>query len=269
MARAAGLGFSRSFAGALVLAFALATIPDLATAAPGAFSDAASFMTALASGTTAIDFEALADGADVSGTTQLSMSAGVTLPGPVVDELDPSGPLLPLRVVADAGDNPASSGSRSLGVEDPKNFHAIAAGTDLVFTFPDPVQGFGLTIITPEEPGLALFDDDLELSVSGEATASLSLAGGQSLGMHGGREYRAYFLGVVGAAPFSTARLDAGPSAPTSGFLFNVDDLLLPVPEPTGAGALLTGAALLHGLRRRRDRRTEPRRLSRKGPLCR
>ena len=94
----------------------------LASAAPGAFTDSAAFQSGVPGGTASVDFEALADGTDVSGTTQTVSGVGVTLPGPVFDVLDSTTPLLPLRIVVDAINNPATSGSKSLGVEDAKNF---------------------------------------------------------------------------------------------------------------------------------------------------
>ncbi len=227
---------------ALVLGFA-----GIGQASPGAYTDAAGFAAAIPGGVATVDFESLANGAPLSGTTQTppSAAAGVVLPGPVVDVLDPTGPALSLRVVVDAADNPASSGTRSLGVDDTGNFNALTAGTSLAFGFTAPVDAFGLTIITPEEPGNALFDGDLQLVVPGEATATLALGDGQSLGTFGGRDYRAYFVGVIGASSFSAATLDAGGTTPVSGLFFNVDDLVVPVPEPGTASGLLACAALL------------------------
>lgn len=80
--------------------------------------------------------------------------------------------------MANGGHNPSQSGTQSLGVVDPGNFDAVTAGSAMQFGFTQPVEGFALTIITPEEPGGALFDDDVRLVVPGEATASLLLAGG-------------------------------------------------------------------------------------------
>lgn len=181
----------------------------------------------------------------MSGATLAAGSASVTLPDPLPAVLDASGPVLSLRVVADPVDNPAASGSRSLGVEDPDNFHAITAGTSLDFSFSDPVLAFGLTIVTPEEPDLALFDGDLLLSVPGESTAALQLTDGEALGVFGAREYRTYFLGVVAGTPFSTARLEPGGATPTSTYLFNVADLRIAAPEPAGAVVWLAGAVRL------------------------
>ncbi|MHA7836875.1 MAG: hypothetical protein ACX98W_05380, partial [bacterium] len=247
-----GSGYASAFAKALgtsaLLTVLLSAAPDPATAAPGAFTTPDAFAAANPESLATFDFESIPGGTDVSGTTLVGPdggTGGITLPGPLADVLDPGGPSLSLRVVADAGDNPASSGSRSLGVGDPGNFDALTAGTTLDFSFPEPVLAFGLTIITPEEPDAALFDDDLLLLVPGESTASLALSDGEALGTFGGRAYRRYFLGVVGAAPFSSARLEAGGATPTSGFFYNVDDLRIPLPEPGAASALLVGSAFL------------------------
>ncbi|MGH0031842.1 MAG: PEP-CTERM sorting domain-containing protein [Myxococcota bacterium] len=236
----------------LALAIALG-LARAGAAAPGAFTDPAAFASAVPGGTTSVDFESFSDGTLLSGTTQTpaGAAAGVVLPGPLADVLDPGGPALPLRVVVDAVDNPASSGTRSLGVEDAGNFHAVTAGTPLAFAFTAPVEAFGLTVVTPEEPGGALFDADVRLLVPGEATAQLSLADAQLLGTFGGREYRAYFLGVVGGATFSSATLDVGATTPASGFFFNLDDLVVPLPEPGALPGLLAGALLLAALRRK------------------
>jgi hypothetical protein len=228
-------------------------------AAPGAFTTVDAFAAAVPDGLATFDFESIPGGTDVSGTTLAVGAGGITLPGPLDDVLDPDGPALSLRVVVDGGDNPASSGSRSLGVGDPGNFDAFTAGTTLAFGFPEPVLAFGLTIITPEEPEAALFDDDLLLLVQGESTASLSLSDGESLGTFGGRAYHSYFLGVVGAAPFSSARLEIGGAAPPSGFFYNVDDLRIPLPETGAATGLLVGGVFILLLDRRRNgNRSDP-----------
>jgi hypothetical protein len=176
------------------------------------------------------------------------------LPAPLADLLDTGGPNLELQVVEDAGDNPAASGVRTLGVDDGGNFDAITGGAPLAFTFTQPVEAFGLTLITPEEPALALFDGDAQLDVSGEPTAALSLADGQVLGTFGGREYRAYFVGIVGASAFSSATLSYAASTPDSSFFFNVDDLAIAVPEPEPLLTLALGFALAQALARRRNR---------------
>lgn len=241
---------ARAAARALAGTGLLWALAGTAAAAPGAFTDRAAFQSAVPGGVATLDFESLPDGAPLSGTTHTptGSAAGVVLPGPIADVLDPGGAPLALRVVVDPLDNPASSGTRSLGVEDAGNFHALAAGSTLMFGFTSPVEGFGLTLITPEEPGGALFDGDVRLLVSGEPTASLSLADGQLLGTFGGRSYRAYFLGVVGASPFAAATLDFGAAAPESGFFFNLDDLVVPMPEPRGDASFVAASLLIGAL---------------------
>jgi hypothetical protein len=223
-----------------------------AAQASGPYTDRTAFEAAVTGATGALDFESHANGAVVSGATLAppgSVSA-IVLPGPISDVLDPSGAPLQLRVVEDSGNNPASSGSKSLGVEDPGNFHSFTSGSVLQFTFTQPVQAFGLTLVTPEEPNAALFDLDALLTVPGQATAGLSLADGTTLGSFNGREYRAYFLGVVGSAAFSTATLDFGSATPDSGFFFNLDDIVIPLPEAGRDPMLVAGMALLWALRR-------------------
>jgi hypothetical protein len=229
-------------------------LAGLGGAAPcEAFTDPAAFALAVG-GTATLTFESLSGGAVVSGSTQTppGTSAGIVLPAPLADVLDPGGPALSLIVVADAGDNPAASGTKSLGLDDPGNFDTFTAGSHLGFQFTAPVHAFGLTLVTPEEPGAALFNGDALLLAPGAATTSLSLADGVLLGSFGGREYRAYFLGVVAAAPFTSATLAFGASTPASGFFYNVDDLVVPLPEPAPPAALLAGAAFTGWLRRRR-----------------
>jgi len=146
-----------------------------------------------------------------------------------------------------------------MGVDDAGNFDAITAGSPLAFTTTQPVGAFGLTLVTPEEPGQALFDGDTRLVVPGEATASLALADGTLLGTFNGREYRAYFLGVVGVAAFSSATLEYAGATPISAFFFNVDDLVISLPEPGADALLVAGAALLLALGRRREARRKRR----------
>jgi hypothetical protein len=238
-----------------VVALCWLAAPALAT--PGAYTSKTAFLSALPLPAGTVDFESLANGALVSGTTQTPPggSIGVVLPGPLADVLDPAGPALPLRVVENAVDNPASSGARSLGVVDPGNFHAFTAGSPLAFSFTAPTLGFGLTLITPEEPSGALFNGDAVLTVPGQATAALSLSDGTLIGTFGGRAYRAYFLGVVGAAPFSSATLDFGAGTPDSSFFANVDDLTVTLPEPGPHAGLAAGALLLARLGRRTSRK--------------
>lgn len=231
-----------------------------ALAMPGAYTDPAAFGAAAPGPLTAVDFESVTPGPPVSSSTLVppGTTTGITLPGPVADVLDAGGPALALVVVEDATNNPALSGVRSLGIEDAGNFDAATAGTTLAFTFTQPVEAFGLTLITPEEPGQALFDADATLAVPGEATAALALSAGQPLGTFGGRAYSAYFLGVVGGGPFSSATLAFGGSTPDSGFFFNVDDLVIPVPEAGRLASLAAGGACVLALARRRklSRRT-------------
>ncbi len=247
---APGSHAARTVAACTALTGAVAFFAASAQATPGAYSDEATFAAAAPGPVQRFDFEALSDGAVVSGSivTPTGASVGIVLPPAVPDLLDPGGPALDLRVVENAGDNPASSGVRSLGVEDPGNFHGLVAGTTLAFSFTQPIDAFGLVLVTPEEPGAALFDLDARLEVPGESTAVLSLGAGQPLGSFGGREYFAYFLGVVGAASFNQATLVYDPSTPDAGFLFNADDLAIAVPEPGGVLSLLAGLLLLAGL---------------------
>lgn len=234
------VGFTALLAGPLVAA-------TTSLASPGGYASRALFEANVSGAVAVADAEGLASGNVVSGTTWVppGASAGIVLPGPVVDVLDPAGSPLELQVVTNAGDNPARSGQNSLGSVDPGNFDAIASGTVLGFGFTQPVEAFGLTLITPEEPGGALFDGDVRLTVPGEPTAHLSLAGGQSVGSFNGREYRAYFLGVVAGSPFAAASLEYAGSTPVGGFFFNVDDMTIPVPEPGGAPMLAAGVAWL------------------------
>jgi len=243
---------------AIVLAVGMACVAASTAAADGAFTDAAAFADDLGGSAATFDFEALAPGTVLSGATlaPANGAAGIRLPDGVDDVLAPGGASLVLRVVENSGENPASSGARTLGVLDPGNFDAITAGTPLQFVFSPPVSAFGLTIVTPEEPGAALFDGDARLVVAGEPTASLSLADGQALGSFGGRAYRAYFLGVVATGAFANATLDYGAGAPVSGFFFNLDDLRIPVPEP-GAVPMMIAGVLAIGTRAAGRRRFE------------
>jgi len=241
-------------AAASLLALAVGWItPSTAGAASTAYSDTAPFASAVPGGVASVDFEALSNGTLLSGTTQTAPGAGasIVLPPPVPDVLNSTGPPLQLRVVKNTGDNPASSGSNSIGVDDAGNFHALASGSVLAFSFTEPTTAFGLTLVTPEEPGGALFDGDAVLNVPGHPSAPLVVADGQLLGTFGGRTYRAYFMGLVSTSAFTSASLDFGPTTPPSGFFFNVDDLSVPAPEPGQGLALIAGSTLIAMLRRR------------------
>lgn len=250
----AALGRRAFFAAAPML---LIFTTSVASGASTTFSDEAAFSAAVPDGVEVIDFEALSNGTPLSGTTQTTAGAGagIVLPPPVPDVLDGTGPPLELRVVKNTGDNPASSGSNTLGVEDAGNFNAIAAGTVLELSITEPTIAIGLTLITPEEPGSALFDGDAVLMVPGQPPAPLVLADGQLLGTFGGREYRAYFVGLTTTTTFTTASLDFGGGTPSSGFFFNLDDILVPTPEPTRGLSLLAGSMLLAGLGHNRTSR--------------
>jgi hypothetical protein len=133
----------------------LAVLPLLwiaapARSAPGAFTDRAAFQTAVPGGVATLDLESFSNGTSLSGTTQApaGAAAGIVFPGPIADVLDPGGPPLDLRVVVDAVDDPAGSGTRVLGVDDAGNFHAITAGSAMMFGFTSSVEAFGLTLIT-------------------------------------------------------------------------------------------------------------------------
>lgn len=240
-------------------ALAVLLAPNPGIAAPGAFTREDTFAASVPTGLARVDFEAFGAGTELSGAllTAAGASAGISLPAGLPDVLDPARPRLELVVVEDPVDSPASSGRRSLGLEDPGNFDAIPSGEPLTFRLSAATTAFGLTVITPEEPGGALFDGDLELRVAGEKTARLALADGPTLGTFGGREYRAYFLGIVGRSAFSTVQLITGPSAAPSTFLFNLDDLVVPLPEPRSTLTALTGSVLLAVLGRGRVRRQE------------
>ncbi len=220
-------------------------------AAGTAYSDKAAFLTAVPGPASTLDFESLAPGADLSGASVTVGSVSITFPLEVDDVAGDPGDKLNLRVVDDVGDNPTTSPTQSLGVDDIGNFDTLIAGCEIPLTFSPPASSVGLSLITPEAPGTLLFDDDVQLVVPGEATALLTLSDGQFVGNFDGDDYYEYFLGVVSTNPVTTATLSYDVATPDGSFLFNVDDVVI-VPEPGGVLQLLVGSAGLFLMTHRR-----------------
>jgi hypothetical protein len=141
---------------------------------------------------------------------------------------------------------------KSLGTFDAPNLNLIAAGTEVHFSFPTVMNGFGMTIITPDEAGVALFDGDVQLYAPGAGVARLTLSDGVFLEQRGGLDYYGYFIGVVAQTPFNRASLTYAPDVPLVGFSYNADDFL-GLPEPGQHLLLLVGIAGLLALGRLRN----------------
>jgi len=249
--------------------------PNDFNSTPEGYTNRDAFLAQLAGLAGIVDFDSLLAGAILNSTTvsvvgpQIGYS--VQFPAAVADVLTPGGsPPIDLKVVEDTGNNPTASSTQSLGTDDSENFDAIVSGTDLQFSFAQPLQAFGLHLVTPDEPNVALFDFDAQLSAPGMPTIKLDVDDSVLVDTVNGIEYRAYFLGIAGQPdlPFSTATLSYGPSTPDGSFLFNIDDIIA-VPEPARLMLLVAGLAGLSALPRsgsRRRRATTPRPAAREAP---
>lgn len=198
-----------------------------------------------------LDLETLTGGAVVSGATLVEPQTlqETELPAAVPDVLNP-GSDLDLVAIADAGLHPTTSGVLSIGVDDPGDAGRIAAGTELTFAFDPPLVSFGLDVVIPGDPGVAVGDGDLELVAEGGLTATLSTSDSWHVGTVASVEHHAYFLAVWSDTPFASATLRAGPITLDGAFHFTIDDLR-PVPEPGRWLLLAAGAGALAIARRR------------------
>lgn len=214
------------------------------------FTDQSAFLSALPGSGGVLNFDTLAGGTDLSGTTQTvtgGPGTGIIFPTFVSDY---QGTTLHLQVVANASNNnPTTSNPNSLGTDDTGNFNTIIGGTVITFGLTSPVNAFGLSFITPDQ----MFNDDFRL-VAGGNTASLAANARTLVGNFSGVNYYAYFLGVVENIGFSSASLEYGSAVSGGPFLYNVDDITVAaIPEPSTLVLLLGG---IPGLLFRRSQRT-------------
>lgn len=203
------------------------------------YTDKTAFVAALPGPAGVLDFDGLAGGTILTGTTQNVVGGpgtGIIFPASIPDLLDPPN-TLDLVVVTDAGDNPTTSPANSIGAQDPANFDTIVGGTEFDLGLTGGVNAFGLSFITPD----SMLDGDIQLLI-GSDTASLSVADGESLGLFGGTEFFAYFLGVVSDTAFASAGVRYGPGA-EGAFLYNIDDIT--VAQSTPAAAPVPGTPFL------------------------
>lgn len=218
------------------------------------FTDEATFLAALPGPAGVLDFDSLAGGTLLSGSTQNvsgGPGTGIIFPASIPDILSPPD-TLDLIVVADSGDNPTSSGGNSLGADDPGNFNTLVAGSGFSFGLTSAVNAFGLTFITPDQ----MLDSDIQLHI-GADIAELLVSDGQSLGIFGGSEYFAYFLGITSDIAFTSASIEYA-SGVDGAFLYNIDDITVATAPPSGVPApgtpaLLITAGLLFRIVRRRN----------------
>jgi hypothetical protein len=144
---------------------------------------------------------------------------------------------------------PATSGTRSLGLDDPTNDNLFLAGDVFTMSFA-PSRAIGLYVITSNENRPIVAGDILLVTPLGTALNGASpwstLPGG----------YNVFFLGVVAdlaEASFTSATLDFD-DVGKGQFSFHVDDITRAseIPEPSMGLAVLVGLAAL-GLARRRS----------------
>jgi hypothetical protein len=214
---------------AIALAFALAGA--LATSRPAAaqgngYTSRAAFLAALPGAPATITFEAFAPGTLLPSGAALGAGVSVTY------EIDDGGGGLLTLAVVDRFD--ATSGTRSLGVDDPANEDQLLLGDPLDFAIVGGTRAFGLSVIS----GDPLFAGDVRLVTAQGEAANGDLE--ESVLPDGGL---VYFVGLVAPAPFAQVAVRYGPGSDGAAF-FNVDDVTL-VPEPgAGAGALVAAGAL-------------------------
>ncbi len=184
----------------------LATILSMASvgichAAAVAYSDQASFFSALPGGSQTLDFESLSSGtlipsASVVGGTTFTYS---------ISGLD--------MIVA--SDFDTTSGSNSLGLNDAGNFNQFVAGDEFDLSFSSPVNALGIFFIT----GDPTFAGDIQL-ITGVGTALNSAVEELTLADGG----LAYFLGLTSDSSFSSAMIRFDPLS-IGAILYNVDDI--------------------------------------------
>lgn len=223
---------------------------------PSYFTEKDAFLAHLAQELGVLDFDSFITGSLLSGATivvESSVDVGIEFPAPITDPLDPNGLPLDLLVVENTGHNPTTTSVRSLGPDDVGNYDTFVSGASLDFTFDTPIVAFGLTVVTPEAPGVAILDDELRLDVVGEIPAQLRLRDRKLVGKFGGVDYWSYFLAVTSASDFTAASLAPSAGVPADAFLYNIDDLIA-VPEAGRIALLVAGCAGLAGLRRLRVR---------------
>ncbi|MFO1428900.1 MAG: hypothetical protein U1F76_01975 [Candidatus Competibacteraceae bacterium] len=225
------------------------------------FTDKTTFLNALPGPAGVLNFDSLAGGTILSGTTlTVTGGPGTGITFPVVDDiLGNPRDKLNLIVVMDNGNNPTTSNPNSLGTDDPANYNTIVGGTVIDLGLTSPVEAFGLSFITPD----TMFNDDIRLAAGGE-TASLVANDRTLVGNFNGSDYYAYFLGVIGSNVFTSASIQYGPDVSGGPFLYNADDITVAapvIPEPDTLVLLLGGVlALLFQRDRRRSglNRTTP-----------
>lgn len=209
---------------AIALVALLAT--GIASAAPSGFTDPTAFTAALPAPATTVDFESAAPGVAIpSGSSQGAVAFSYDFGGVEMAAYDAF---------------PSTSGTHGLGTQDARVFQD---GDAFAMSF-DPAHAIGLYVVTRD----ALVDGDITLTASG-ATASLASADLVQTLSDGSR---VFFLGIVDPTqPFTGASLDF-PADGDTNFVFNLDDVVIALPEPGGAPVLGAGVLLLAALARRR-----------------
>lgn len=201
---------------------------SIADAALVAYTDQSAFMTALPGSATTLDFDSV--------TAPFVINDGDTLGGITFNyNFGPGAPVdIQVSSSIDTG-YATTSGINFLGTTDADIFQ-----DDDDFTLGlSAVSAIGLYIITAEDPGVTLFNGDIQLT-TGSGLALLDVSAIQQTLSDGSL---VYFLGLINTSEsFTTASLTTPNSS--GGFLYNIDDIttsVAAVPLPAALWLFVSG----------------------------
>lgn len=211
-------------------------------------TEKSTFLNNLSGSIGVLDFDNLTQGTILSGAIHTTGgSASIIFPALVTDWQNFSHQL---QVVTNINDNnPATSNQNSLGTSDIDNYNTIIGGTVINLGFTNPIKALGLSFISPD----SIFDDDIRL-VAGNHIASLMTNDKTFIGIFGGIDYYAYFLGLLGNINFSSASIQYGSDVIGGPFLFNIDDIIIATVSEPGTIQLMLGGIFVFFVRKLRNK---------------
>jgi hypothetical protein len=141
------------------------------------------------------------------------------------------------------------SGDNYLGVDFADNSNLIIGGDEFDMTFRE-LGALGFYVISAEEPGTSIFDDDIQLHIPALAATALLDVDAEDSTLSDGSHV--YFVGIVSdELGFTSAQIQYSTSA-EGATAFTIDDITAVVPEP--AALLLALFAASFFMFRRRTR---------------